>query len=840
MEVMRNHQSTPLIQLLSAEWAAGIFGLRLFISCIAVAAFTMGTVWVLGGGLTAALERSSTTMLGGDVAIETNVPLPGPLEQQLAALGSLSKTLEFRSSGIVGDDRNAIEVKGVDDVYPLYGAVVLESGRNLREVLGADAAIPRAVVERALLSRTGGNIGDMLKIGDSEFVIADVLELEPDRLSARRFMVGPRVLVDVGELRGSDLLQQGAIVQYGYRIGAADRPVAQLVNDVSALRPEIGWEMATVQQNGNRAVRVAQRTTTFLGIAGIVALMIGLSGAGAGAKSWIQRRSRTIALYRLSGASPGLVYALHALILAIAAVIGLLLGLLAAMGLAFPTLSAIASRLHVLWEINNLLAQLAVVIALFVTGLVGTGFLALSGITKAAPGAAMRSGEAPLQTDSRHVLAAAALLVVTLAGAAFSLPVAELAGAMVLGFVLTSGVLACAAVLLSRALSRRTPRSFLGTVVGQTLGNPAQTAAPTVAIGIGIIGITAIVAAQASLNAALTDELPDRVPDLVLIDVQQAQVGNIRSYIDGVLALGSLQADPMMRMTITRVNDLPAQQALVDPEKSWVIEGDRSFSWTAAPTGAELLQGSWWPEDYSGPPLVSPEEDVMEAFDLEVGDTVTYSVLGRVFTSEVSNIRKEYHRTFRPEYLMVASPQPFRNAPHTWVMSLQSTSDGAVDELIAFLKDAHPNVTSIDIRAIVTQMRDVVEGATMAVLFIALLLVVAAALSVAALVASDVDARRREALVFTLIGASRREIALVRLTEAAGTGALAAIVGGCGGLLGGYFLVTEGLGIDWAPTYATFLLPVGLGISASVVAGIIGGLGAAPKGRGQMARLLTS
>ncbi len=297
----------------------------------------------------------------------------------------------------------------------------------------------------------------------------------------------------------------------------------------------------------------------------------------------------------------------------------------------------------------------------------------------------------------------------------------------------------------------------------------------------------------------------------------------------------------MMRMTITRVNDLPAQQALVDPEKSWVIEGDRSFSWTAAPTGAELLQGSWWPEDYSGPPLVSPEEDVMEAFDLEVGDTVTYSVLGRVFTSEVSNIRKEYHRTFRPEYLMVASPQPFRNAPHTWVMSLQSTSDGAVDELIAFLKDAHPNVTSIDIRAIVTQMRDVVEGATMAVLFIALLLVVvAAALSVAALVASDVDARRREALVFTLIGASRREIALVRLTEAAGTGALAAIVGGCGGLLGGYFLVTEGLGIDWAPTYATVLLPVGLGISASVVTGIIGGLGAAPKGRGQMARLLTS
>lgn len=837
---MRTNQSPPLMKLLAAEWAAGIFGLRLFISCIAVAAFTMGTVWVLGGGLTAALERSSTTMLGGDVAVETNVPLPGPLERQLASLGPLSKALEFRSSGIVGDDRNAIEVKGVDDAYPLYGAVVLESGRDLRAVLGADAAIPQAVVERTLLSRTGSKIGDTLKIGDDAFVIADILELEPDRLSSRRFMVGPRVLVDIDDIRGSALLQRGAIAQYRYRLQATDRPAAQLVDDVSALRPEMGWEMATVQQNGNRAIRVVQRTTTFLGIAGIVALMIGLSGAWAGAKSWIQRRSRTIALYRLSGATPGLVYALHALILSMAAVIGLLLGLLAAMAVAMPTLGTIASRLHVPWETGDIAVQLGVVTALFVAGLAGTGLLALSGITKAAPGAAMRSGEAPLQTDPRHVLAAAALLVLTLAGAAFSLPVAELAGAMALGFFLISGVLACMAMLLSRALSRRTPRSFLGTVVCQTLGNPGQTAAPTVAIGIGIIGITAIVAAQTSLNAALTDELPDRVPDLILIDVQPAQVGNIRSYIDGVPALGSLQADPMMRMTITRVNGIPAEQALVRPDKSWVIEGDRSFSWTAAPTGAELLQGSWWPEDYNGPPLVSPEEDVMEAFDLKVGDSVTYSVLGRVFTSEVANIRKEYHRTFRPEYLMVASPQPFRNAPHTWVMSLQSTSDGAVDNLIRFLKDAHPNVTSIDIRAIVAQMRDVVEGATMAVLFIALLLVVAAALSVAALVASDVDSRRREALVFTLIGASRREIALIRLTEAAGTGALAAIVGGCGGLLGGYFLVTEGLRIDWAPTYVTFLLPIGLGIAASVVAGVIGGLGAAPKGRGQMARMLTS
>lgn len=837
---MHNEFSQPLMKLLRAEWAAGILGLRLFISCITVAAFTMGTVWVLGGGLSTALERSGTTFLGGDVAIETNLPLPETLERLLASLGPLSTTLEFRSSGNVGGGRTAIEVKAVDAPYPLYGAVVLESGRELDAVLETKDRYPQAIVERTLLTRTGGNIGDTVNIGDTTFVIADVLALEPDRLSARRFMIGPRVLVGIDDLRGSNLLLRGSIVHYRYRIQAANRPADELAAAVSALRPEMGWEMTTPQNDGNRAVRVVERTTTFLGIAGIVALMIGMSGAWAGAKAWIQRRSRTIALYRLSGATPGLVHALHALILSIASVVGLLLGLVAAMGVALPTLNAIASRLHVSWDITDLLAQLAIVVGLFLIGLIGTGLLALSGITKAAPGAAMRSGDAPLQTDPRHVWGAATLLLATLGGAAFSLPVAELAGLMSLGFLLIAGVLASAAVMLSRIFSRRTPRGFLGTVVYQSLGNPGQTVAPTVAIGIGIIGITAIVAAQTSLSTALTKELPDRVPDVALIDVQPTQVSGIRSYINDAPALGSLLADPMMRMTITKINGVLAEEALVREDKSWVIEGDRSFSWTATPTGAELLQGSWWREDYTGPPLVSPEEDMMEAFDLKIGDKVTYSVLGRVFTSEVANIRKEYHRTFRPEYLMVASPQPFQNAPHTWVMSLQSTSSSAVDELIRFLNKAHPNVTSIDIRPIVAQVRGVVEGATMAVLFIAVLLVISGALSVAALVASDVDARRREALVFTLIGASRQEIALARLAEAASSGALAAIVGGCGGLLGGYFLVTEGLRIEWAPTITTYLLPIGLGVAASVVAGIIGGLGAAPKGRGQMARLLTT
>lgn len=215
-------------------------------------------------------------------------------------------------------------------------------------------------------------------------------------------------------------------------------------------------------------------------------------------------------------------------------------------------------------------------------------------------------------------------------------------------------------------------------------------------------------------------------------------------------------------------------------------------------------------------------------------------MLGRTFTSEVANIRKEYHRTFRPEFLLVASPQPFREAPHSWVMSLEGNTDDSVDALIRDLAATAPNVTSIDIRKIVTRVIEVIDGAVLASLAVAATLLAAGALSLASVVAADVDARRREALAFVLIGASRMEVAMARLGEAACVGALAAVLGGIAGQAGGYWLVQQALRVDWSPGAVSIVLPLLLGVLSALAAGAAGGLGAVPRGRGQVARLLTS
>ena len=71
-------------------------------------------------------------------------------------------------------------------------------------------------------------------------------------------------------------------------------------------------------------------------------------------------------------------------------------------------------------------------------------------------------------------------------------------------------------------------------------------------------------------------------------------------------------------------------------------------------------------------------------------------------------------------------------------------------------------------------------------------------------------------------------------------GAIAAVLGGLVGHGGGLWLVHEALRVAWAPGFLSVALPVILGVLAAVAAAIAGGLGALPRGRGQVVRHLAN
>lgn len=839
------HPARVLATLLGAELRFGILGLRLFIACVGIAAAMLGLVWMLGSGLSDAMRDNARRILGGDVAVTVvNAPMEAGTVAALERIGRVSRVAELRSTAIADGDVDArrltIELKAVDDGYPLYGSVALARHDGLRAALAPGDGLPGAVVEPTLLSRLGLEIGDTIRIGEARFEITDRLLREPDRLSAGSFLVGPRVIIARDRLAETGLAGRGSLIEYRSRVRYPEGvPEAAASRAVEAAEPERGWEIQRPDDAAERVRRVAGRTTTFLGVAGLVAFAVGLAGSWAAVSMWIGRRRRTVALYRLSGATTATVVALHAAIIAAAGVIGLALGLGAATLAAVRLLQGLTAELHLLWHPGDLWWTAGQVAGTLALGLLSALFVGLSSIGRLPPARAIRDDATDTGLAPRDVVVAAGILTVALGLAVAGLPDPGLAAVAAAGLLGVAAVLAALGAVVAARVRRVRPRGFIAMVVQQGLAVPHSVALRTLALGIGIAGITAVVGVQHSLQRAFETQIPDRAPDLVLLDVQPGQVGRIRDRVARSPGLGGLQASPFMRARLLGVNDRPVEEALVRPDKAWVIEGDRSFSWTAEPTDATLLAGGWWPPDHAGEPLISAEEDVMEAFGLTPGDRLTYSVLGRVFTSEVANLRKERHRTLRPEFLLVASPEPFRHAPHGWIVSLQGGDAAVLEDLMGELARTAPNITVIDVRRIVRDVREVIDGAILGTLLITAVLLLIGALSLAATIAADVDARRREAVALTVIGASRREIAAARIAEAAGIGLVAALVGGLAGLGGSWWLADEALHVDWAPGWLAVVLPLALGVMAAVAGGIAGGLGAAPRRRGALARQLS-
>lgn len=827
-----------ILRLVRSELRAGIGGLKLFIACVAMGTMLLGAVWILAGTLDGAFERNGRQILGGDVEIAVAMqPLePGRVEA-LGDYGTVSRVVDLRSLVRSGSAAAPVELRAVDGVYPLYGTLAVD-GAGLPDALVPQGDRFGALADPTLLSRLGVEVGDTVTLGSTEVELRGTIAAEPDRLSAGAFMVGPRLIVSDAALREAGLLAPGALVDYRYRIRLAEGVTADAFGRAAgALEPPTGWELRTPQDAAERVRRIVDRTTSFLGIAGVMAVAIALAGTWAASSAWVGKRSRTIALYRLSGADVSTVAGLHGLIVAVAATIGIGIGLAVATGLAMAVVRALSFMLPMAGWWADLGPAVLQTAAIMLVGIVGSSLPAITSAASISPGSAMRSGDGLPRALPGHVATGAALVAGAVVAAVATLPASEVALRAALWLAGTVVALAAGGYLLSLGLRRLRVRGFVAGAALRALGEPRSAAAKALAIGIGIVGVSSLELVRSSLDEALRAELPDRTPEIVLVDVQTGQLGPLEDLAADLPGIAGIEVQPNLRAVIREVNGRPAREAVVDRSEAWVVEGDRSLSWSAGPVESELLAGSWWPEDHAGPPLLSIEEDVAEAFDIGPGDRITYSVLGRLITAEVANVRDEDRRSLSTRFLLISSPDALRAAPQTWIGTVDG-EDAAVDRFLARLNEVAPNVTAVDIRRILRQVAAAIDGAAFGALAIAGALLLTGGLTLAAVMAAETDARAREALTFALVGASRTEIALARLSETAMIGLIATLVGGGLGIFGAWWLTTQALRIDWHPSTLGYLLPPLLGLLAATAAGTSAGIGGMPRGRGEIARRL--
>ncbi|HEX9170607.1 MAG TPA: FtsX-like permease family protein, partial [Roseiarcus sp.] len=563
--------------------------------------------------------------------------------------------------------------------------------------------------------------------------------------------------------------------------------------------------------------------------AGLLSLVVGGVGVANAAQGFVERKRATLAILKAIGATGASVVALALLEFTIVALIGALAG--AALGAAIPF--AVDRLFGSLLPIPLAPSLEPSVIALGV----GFGLLTALAFSIAPLG---RAHDLPVTTLIRDLaeerqgwprkrylagaaLAAAALVALAVVTSPQRSVAVYVACATVGAFVALRLVALGIAFLARRAPKTRSVEWRMALAAIERPG--ALTASVVLSLGLGLAALVALTLIDANMRAELLHSEPGVTPSFFFLDVRGADAGAFRDFLKRESPGVKISETPMMRGRFVRIGGTPVEAVKASDNVAWALEGDRGVTFAERPPeGSEIVAGTWWPDDYSGPPLVSMEKEVADGLGLRVGDDVVVNVLGRDIAAKVANLRKVNWRSFAINFVLVYSPNTLKGAPYTELVSaaLPSADGEAELRLLRAAARDFPTVASVRVREALENVEALVAKLALAIRAATGVALTTSVLVLAGALAANRRARLADATILKILGATRGRLAAMFLIEYAVLGASTAAFGVGAGVLAAYLVVTHIMQFDFVFDWAGALAAAAGGLAVTVGFGMIG------------------
>ena len=811
------------------ELRGGLAGFRVFMLCLALGVAAITAVGWTSSAIVDGLAADARKLLGGDM--EMRLVHREATADQLAYLETnsrmLSNTVRLRAMASAGGnaERTLIELKAVDDPYPLIGAMALEPALDRDRMFAPGDGLPGAVVDPHLLEKLGIEVGGVVKIGKARFRVNAVIETEPDRVTSV-INYGPRVMISRDDLAATDLVQPGSMIRYYYRI------LFQPGTDPTAWRDALantffdaGWRVRAANEAAPGVRRFIDRLTLFMGFVGYTVLLVGGVGITRAVNAYLESKSRTIATLKCMGAEAGLIVKVYLIQVLVLALVAIVLGLVAGVALPSISLYAISDLLPVRPVFGLHLPALITAAAFGLLTAVTAALWPLGRAREVPARDLFRAQAAPLSaTPRRRFLIWIGAGLALLTGLVFLTATDKwFALCFVLGAVATVGLLRLAGALLIRLSRRLHPTNAILRLVIANVHRPGSaTPGVVLSLGLGLAVLVAVVQIEGNITRQINERLPEQAPAYFFIDIQPHQVEEFDRIVTGIEGTSDLRREPVVRGRIVEINGAPASEVDIDPESQWAVRGDRALTSTAEmKPETEIVAGSWWPTDYSGPPLISLDDGLAKGFGVWVGDTLTLNILGRRITAEIASLREIDWQSLRFDFAVVLSPGVLEGAPHTHIAAVRA-AEAAEAPLEQAVTNAFDNVSAIHVREALAAARNLMEGISIAIRAVAGLTVVAGAMVLAGALAAGQQRRRFDAVVFKVLGATRKRIALTFVLEYGALGAITSVCAFGVGTLAAWAVAEFLMHMDWAWLPAEAVVTLLLALAATIALGLAG------------------
>ncbi len=809
------------------ELRGGLRGFRIFLACLALGVAAIAAVGTVRASIQAGLEQNGAALLGGDAVVRFTYRFAD--DDERAWLDSIaervSETTDFRSMIVVERDtieRGLTQVQAVDDLYPLIGETVLDPPMPLSQAFAGTEQTPGGVMERVLADRLGLTAGDTFDLGATTFTLSAILVSYPDN-SGGGFGLGPRSLVLLDDLKDSGLLATGTLMESNYRLDLPDGADLQDLEDQSeSLFRDSGLRWRDARAGAPGVARFVDRIGAFLILVGLSGLAVGGVGVSAAVRSYLQGKAPVIATLKTLGATRATIFLTYFLQIGVLTIAGVTIGLIlgAAIPLAFAPI--IEARLPIPADFTLHAAPLfeAAIYGVLAALIFTLWPLARTEDIKAATLFRDAFGAGRMFPALKYLIATAVLFAILIGTAIL------FSGTAFLTLWTTGGILFALALLVAAAaFARWTARRFRRTARGRpalraALGSigarNGETTSVVLSLGLGLAVLAAVGQIDGNLRASIADELPDVAPSYFFVDIQPDQIDGFRARLDDDPQVSDYEATPMLRGVITQING----QAARDVTDHWVIRGDRGITYSALPSeGTIITEGNWWPEDYTGPPLISFATEEGAEMSLRIGDTITTNILGRDITATIANFREVSFEDAGIGFIMSMNPSALQGAPHSWISTVYSEPE-AEAAILRDLATAYPNITAIRVRDAIDQVVQLLGGISAATRYGALATLLTGFLVLIGAAAAGERAQTYEAAVLKTLGASRGTILRSFALRSALLGLAASIVALTAGIAGGWAVSTFIMETDYTPIWTSAGTIIFGGMATTLIAGL--------------------
>ena len=810
--------------------------LNLLVLSVVLAVAALSAVGFFSDRLQAGLWRDARQLIGGDAVVVSDKPTAENFVQKAQQLGLRTNAiLSFpsmaRADDAQGGETKLVALKAVSEGYPLRGQLTLLSVEGASSSDNSKAHATRQVpssgqawVDPALLDVLNIKLGDKLWLGDKSFQISALIDREPDR-GAGFMNFAPRVMVNQMDIAATGLVQPASRLSYRLAV-AGEESQANVQKFIKWARDEVakpevrGVQVESMESGRPELRQTLDRAEKFLNLVALLAALLCAVAVALAARTFAAKHLDACALLRVLGQSQQTLSIAYAFEFITAGLVASLLGVMVGYGVHYAFVWLLAGLVDVqLPSATGAPAWLGLGMGL--TLLLAFGLPPVLQLAQVPALRVIRRDMGGLQPASLGVLIAGLL---GFAGALMWASRDVKLGLMTVGgFALATLMFAGATWLALKLLrswvpSNTTPRWLL-LATRQVMARPVYAVVQVSALSVGLLALVLLVLLRTDLISSWRKATPVNSPDRFVINVQPDQT---QAFQNTLKQTGVQNYDwyPMIRGRLVAINGKSVSpQDYTDERAKRLVDREFNLSSRAAkPEHNEVVKGAWLENEKDA---VSVEVGIAKTLGLKMGDRLQFDIGGVLSEGRLTSLRKVDWGSMRANFFVIYPVDNLPNVPLSYMAAFKSPD---VPSFERNLLQQFPNVTSVDLRASLTQVQKVLDQVIRAVEFLFAFTLLAGLLVLTAAVTSTREERKREFAIMRALGATGRLLSQVQTAELMGVGLMAGFLASLVAELVGWGLARFVFEFEWT---ASLWVPVAGALTGAVLAWLAGWWGLA-------------